>query len=135
MTESMKAGPELDKLVAEKVMGWVLTQDGPGEGAWEDDYSADYGRWMPSDSPGAGPHAWETVPSYSTNIAAAWEVVEKVSELSDGHFTLMKFTTHYRAGFQTPVPYDSDDRFEHWSVADTAPLAICRAALAAVEKK
>jgi len=31
-----------------------------------------------------------------------WDWVEYLSERSDGHFTLMKFTTHWKAMFFTP---------------------------------
>ncbi len=31
-----------------------------------------------------------------------WEWVDYLSEHSDGHFTLMKFTTHWKAMFFTP---------------------------------
>lgn len=107
------AGRELDALVAEKVMGWkpCVTQDHPG--------------WVYFDS-GAG--GGKIAPAFSTDIAAAWEVVEKLSPryairiLNDA----------------TPGPswccemahgYGNDIEVE----AETAPLAICRAALEAIE--
>lgn len=31
-----------------------------------------------------------------------WDWVEYLSQKSDGHFTLMKFTTHWKAMFFTP---------------------------------
>lgn len=65
----MKAGREMDALVAEKVMGWT---DRHGEFAIPPDTSPHRGaiRYMP-----------EKVPPYSTDISAAWQVVEKLWEL------------------------------------------------------
>lgn len=31
------------------------------------------------------------------------QCVETASKISDGHFTLLKFTTNWRAGFFTPM--------------------------------
>ncbi len=92
---NLPPGPELDALVAEKVMGWTeLMIRGGG------------------------------VPAYSTSIADAWTVVEKFSDFDwkleshgEGHtFTIYKDATHYCGD------------------ADTAPLAICYAALNAAGK-
>ncbi len=94
--DKLEAGPELDALVAEKVMG--MEPDGP---------------WAP--------------PKYSTDIAAAWEVLmvlvgripEPIGIIIDkqGQFFVVK-------GEQCDL--------EDVASASTAPLAICRAALKAV---
>lgn len=68
---NMQAGPELDALVAEKVMGWKLHKEGR---AW---------KWW--DIPLISPHheqydGHDDQPPYSTDPAAAWEVVEKMRE-------------------------------------------------------
>jgi hypothetical protein len=67
MTEEIPAGPQLDRLVAEKVMGWEFVADDPsiGEGGYAD---------------GAGTlkkliSEW----SPSTNLNDAWELVEKIA--------------------------------------------------------
>ena len=54
----MKPGPELDALIAEKVMGWKLSRY-----FWDT---------------GTGKIAIERTPKYSTSIQAAWDVVEKL---------------------------------------------------------
>ncbi len=110
---AMPAGGEMDCLIAEKVMGWWLEAHmcnppipvaymNPKDRAWyrkaED--------WAPS-----------------TNIAHAWEVVERMIVLGK----MFSMGSH---------GHDNED----WSAifgsiggyADTAPLAICRAALKAV---
>lgn len=111
----MNAGRELDALIAEKVMGlqvdalgYVVTQRGKVEGE---------------------------LPFYSTDIAAAWEVVER---------------TGLQIEIQSPGAPCNGDEYENdsdnWRVecrlkssdrssfaeATTAPLAICLAALKAV---
>jgi len=108
--DKMPAGPKMDALVAEQVMGCR--------------YIADYCRWeLPSGR-------WSTEPpSYSTDIAAAWEVVEHISpdlaisvaRLPDMDYSVLIYGhTRETVGFSVEV------------YADTAPLAICRAALKAV---
>lgn len=112
------AGVELDALVAEKVFGWRR---------------ATYG-WI---DPDRGPYI-EPAP-FSTSIASAWLVVEKMRERGFG-LILNETPGQYRAAFWR---YDGKDG---WSIdawvrspsptvtvwAETAPLAICLAALKAV---
>jgi hypothetical protein len=101
---------ELDREVAEKVMG--LTIDPLVESEWT------YCFW--SDG--------KRLPLYSSNIAAAWLVVEKMRERgcyfryddSNGPWALFGVEVWTR----------------FWTAeADTAPEAICRAALSAVKAK
>ena len=65
--------------------------------------------------------AWADVPKYSTNIAHAWEVVEKMKSLGHALFQLQQWSDGWVATFDHRKP----------GCADTAPLAICTAALAA----
>lgn len=74
--------------------------------------------------------SWDDIawPAYTTDIAAAWQVVEKMLQ---------------RGVIDGLYPAYDGDKFLHWCcvtdidgnrqghTADTAPLAICRAALAA----
>jgi hypothetical protein len=116
--DEMKAGPEMDRLVAEKVMGWAIGSDGcsveerhgrlwRGE-AWEDDCYI----WRPS-----------------TNIAHAWEVVEHLR----GWWTAveLKSIDECCACLIEDNSGDVNERYVATAEADTAPLAICRAALKA----
>lgn len=97
---------ERDALVAEKVMGWTLgTGDGNGYG-----YNFEFGVFRDS-------KPW----SPSTDIAAAWEVVEKLFPAED-EFNLRCFR---RQNWKCTFRY-----FEGYSsYATTAPEAICLAAL------
>lgn len=111
----VKPGPELDALVAEKVMGLdplsVAAQQAKGFG-----------------------HSW--CPAYSTDISAAWEVVEKfqsdscavnVASGGDVLCRIMKWPDN------TQTTYESEKYFE--AVSKTAPHAICLAALDATAGK
>ena len=108
--KELEAGAELDALVAEKVMGWrrVDSHDDPTLYIW---------RTLRGD---VSPHYWKP----STDMTAAWQVVERIE--------LLKYRTlEY-------IPRDGgwwiDDNHNHavQVCAPTAPLAICRAALATV---
>jgi hypothetical protein len=138
---NMPAGREMDALVAEKVMGlnvswWSIhhVSDYEGDGPFRSLHSAD--EIMLPDQDGDMPVLqtftrgdnyvmWNVTPFYSTDIAAALQVVEKLTE-----------------NFYIDIGIDSSgtqvqlDRFngEDWTFgesieAPTAPLAICRAAL------
>lgn len=123
--DAMPAGRELDALVAEKVMGWTAC-----------DANEAYPRWMHGDpgdefaeagrGRGCAPltTAWRVPYSrYSTDIAAAWEVVEKVRGDRDVWLQWDSETSIWGCQFFSGG---------HECFADTAPLAICRAALKAV---
>lgn len=111
----MNPGPELDRLIAEKVFNW--------QGIQKRFYSEGYHYvGVPPDQPGGFQYVL-TVPPYSGKIEAAWKVVEKLraswnikqsSNASGWYFGLFKETKVY-----------------HFGQAETAPHAICLAALAA----
>lgn len=116
--DQMPAGPELDLLVAERVMGtkrpheWVI--DGyPGSlETWEACHRCD----LPREDFVEGGFC---IPGYSTDIASAWELVEKCG-LFVGPFTQDQYWA-----FESVAQYLNGRA----SIAGTAPLAICRAAL------
>jgi hypothetical protein len=113
----VNAGRELDALVAEKVMKLHLAE-------W-----ADEGDWWVTSDPHnpAGNYEdqatfWTQLPCYSTDIGAAWGVVESPA-CEGGH----KFQLVQEHGVWTAVISGIAE-----ADADTAPLAICLAALKAV---
>jgi hypothetical protein len=119
----MKPGRELDALIAEKVMGIkhpiTIHRD---KTAYQ---------W------GSATDEWEFLPEYSTDIAAAWKVVEKLG--------LCVWPTEDAKWFAFQDRFDSSYGEEYWFggenflsryvIADTAPHAICLAALKALEAK
>jgi len=105
---NMEAGRELDIAIAEKVMGLVVIV--------EDDGYAFY-----LDSGSSSVRADEClIPDYSTNIKNAWEVVEKIEEI----------TSFYMHSSKTVVLHS----FLNGPMisGETTPHAVCLAALKAV---
>jgi hypothetical protein len=123
----LNPGRELDALIAEKVMGLRVT--------WEDSQEED-GKDDPYILDDNGNYKWSSyVPYYSTSIQDAWLVVGKMRELgfyySVGSIigspaTGVGITELHAAGFGIKhAPFETVQ-------ADTAPHAICLAALKAV---
>ena len=119
------AGRDLDIIVAERLMGWQAETDqikikrlsqylNPGS----------QGRWWRTSEGG-----WDiNPPPYSTNLVAAFRVVEMM--VSHGHtFCLLQSRTVSKVAFsdQAIVP----DYVE----GETVMMAICKAALAAIESQ
>lgn len=122
----MKAGSSLDILIAERVMGWKLLcyesdvyAKEPGQ--YDDAMRNDGWLW---DGDIISREAHEFNPSI--DMAAAMEVVEKVSQ--NGDVCEFKHINIWTASFRV-----LDEKAERWievyAEADTAPLAICLAAL------
>lgn len=129
----LPASRDLDALVSRTVMGGDVYPDGGG-----------YYDFMER----IGVRPAGTLPHYSTDIRAAMEVAEKlggwrmhVDPVRDGsgrnHYSIY-FYREYNAqvdalnvGRKPSDLVKTPDRAP-WHYADTAPLAICRAALAAV---
>lgn len=103
---------KIDALVAEKVMGWRPPSEDVAD-LWERSKV-----WYSPETASA-----EHLPDYSSDIADAWEVVEKLESEDPGYFNLSVTTPP--GWYVTFVDPDS------CAYADTAPLAICLAALKA----
>lgn len=121
----MKAGRELDKLIQEKIFGLfvpdpVKHKDLTREQVFE--LMKDY----------------DGIPRYSTDIAAAWRVVEKMADRlkhyrhSTGDFTCRSFGPGFWEAEWSDWFEDRGTVF-YTAKADTAPLAICLAALEAIK--
>ena len=115
--DDLKAGREMDALVAEKVMEakpcdkWVRFNTRSMVKFNECEHAVCF-------PPMEGP------PHYSTKISAAWEVVEKMDLLAFGMLGQNK-------NGEWAVWNNGEDELPIFD--PTAPLAICRAALAAKE--
>lgn len=106
----LKAGRELDKLIAEKVMGWNFSDAAQA--------------WYPPNLHPLSNVLGHAIPSYSTDIVAAWKVVERL--IKDGHAC----DVLYDHGWSCHS--DLRGRREY---GETAPHAICLAALAIVDQE
>ena len=119
----MKAGRELDALIAEMVMG--LTRH-------DESYVAEgvgkVLRFVWRDGCGGCVYSGDMfLPHYSTNIADAWEVVPVLDQRLD------QFWSVVRAGEKFEFysnPYELGD-YTAYVEADTLPLLLCLAALKA----
>jgi hypothetical protein len=110
---AMKAGRELNALVSEKVMGYRRTKDDCNT------------YWVDSD--GLEPtHSID----FSSNISAAWEVVEKMGNMQTPPYAFMlaKVGSIYSVHFREEKVFDSK-RFYHEGI--NLPECICLAALKA----
>jgi Phage ABA sandwich domain len=106
--DRMQAGPELVRLIAEKVMGW--------HGAVEETFWPSI-EWVWRDARGYKVHG---PTDFSTNIAAAWRVVEK-----------MRLSLIPTLGGDFQCDTRADTKIPYVEAHGPAPLAICRAALKA----
>jgi hypothetical protein len=103
---NLPAGEEMDTLIAERVMGFSFNKyghsfTGKGHPGW---------------------HDLNKLPNYSTDMAAAWEVVEqrqKNGYCFDADGNALRRRIRFGVG-------------QEIGEAETMPLAICRAALLAV---
>lgn len=131
MTKEMTAGREMDALLAEKVMGYTLS----------DLSLLAYPKYKLFDiESGEFSGYVKEVPHYSTDIAAAWQVVEQVTKTQcddTGSFYVFKIVkkhhkwcTYIKHPLWSGIHSELGKNYEmHQAYADTAPLAICRCAL------
>lgn len=156
----LHAGRELDALVAERVMGWTRVRNEPAVYPTKSEHSSGQviiapRGWMNPDGdvlhgqrPGTEPddnYAIADIPHYSTRIGAAWQVLEKMREMG-WQITLHCAESPVRPSDWAPFvatpfrlePEPNPDREiavmhnRNPGVGDTAPEAICRAALKTV---
>lgn len=119
----MKPGRELNALVAEKVMGFEVKPYESLKGVATPDYGGSL--WMFAGG------AWQVIPHFSTDIAAAWEVFMQMPlrhpQDKSAYLTMDRDGDGYFA-----VGYS--DRQGDWLLRERsteAPHAICLAALRA----
>ena len=155
--DEMAAGSEMDALVAETVMGWTIERRQVVDLANLNKAARHITQYDVTDDHGV---KWSTccnldavgMPNYSTDIAAAWEVVKALQSLDfivrlwspnrQGRPHIPAQTWQVSAWKQmsktTGDLYDFNEPWENgyeisvWGRADTPWLAICRAALKAV---
>lgn len=117
----MKPGRELDKLVAEKVMNLIGDYRMCGYCGSEMRYCGDRSRCTQCGEWRYGPYK-----EYSEDIAAAWEVVEKMQEKHS-------FSLNSKRGWAHASFMGGDLGKVVMAQGDSVPHAICLAALKAVE--
>lgn len=129
--ETMEAGRELDRAIAERVFGLsVELKEMPRAG----------GQWVsiPIVRHSAVGGDWDGIPFYSTSIEAAWQVVEALRGRWQAEDEPEPFYWVFEdcadAGWRADIGWDHHDGPIpcYTASAATLPLAICRAALLAV---
>lgn len=127
--DEMPAGRECDALVAEKVMGYTLSElTLPAYPKYKlfDIESGEFSGYV------------KEVPHYSTDIAASWEVTGRLTNIQCGDdFYAFEITKkHYGWWVRVKHPLwmgihnELGKNYEMYQAhADAAPLAICRCAL------
>ena len=119
----MKAGKDLNLLISQKVLGYGVAKQKNGP-------------WVEATPKGTRP-----LLSYSTEVGAAWEVVEKFGmtliPIADGSWFAFVGNSNGWASPADFIKFLSDSEFAKAgaAVAETAPLSICLAAVAALEKR
>ena len=139
----LKPGRELDALVAERVMGWIrLSCAPPGRFCLEqkergrDERDGDW--WL---LPGGTFRCdlCDRTEDYSTDIRAAWEIMEKMwPHVQNGGRGTHRIQLYRRDGdnqwgCEFAIDPQGDWRTHARACAPTAPHAICLAALKAIE--
>lgn len=124
----MQAGSELDVLILEKVFGFPSKKVFK---AYEESSSFSY---IPSGKP-RRTHSIDArpVPWFSRSIDAAWMIVEALEKR--GLWCQMRTPFDddgYWAGFTPHNTTGWNGKPDHWTQAETMPLAICLAALKTV---
>lgn len=123
----MVPGRDLDKIIAEKVMGWTNCHEVD---------SAHAGTLLQGVKPGEIPSIYtgavrETyVPNYSTKIEAAWEVVEMFKEKGDYK---IEISAYPKDKLWTIKAFHREGLSKSCTTsAETLPHAICLAALKSI---
>jgi hypothetical protein len=115
MMSDPQAGEALDRTMAEKVMGWTWGRAGEDYMGWCGApfkcVNARHGYFFPT-----------------TAIDDAWLVVERLAAMG------ITLAIRYQSSQETEVEVFPPDCREFSVLAETAPLAICRAAMAAFNR-
>jgi hypothetical protein len=118
----LSSGREIDILVAEQVMGWIVESE-PYRLQRLDRYfsTTKNNKWWRNPEGG-----WYDIPpSYSSDITAAWEVVKRMNSRGQAIFMLKTFDQN-QVAFDQPSKANPD-----YITGKTVAGAICKAALVA----
>lgn len=119
--DTMQAGSEVDVLVAERVMGWTHVPDQElSEGGWSSD-----GEPVPN-------ACLRTEWAPSTDIGSSWMLVGERRLVLWRTSDLAWHATLSGDGWMNEDAVDIDGHDGPYGHGETAPLAICRAALKAL---
>ncbi len=134
---------EIDELVALQ-MGWTNLDAYPGT---EDDLGDEYDEWVDAQpypqfvNEVDGIQVWRTADiregaawSPSTNVAHAWEVVERMVALGYECAIVQRLDQGLRVEFDKRNPNIGETTYLHGESASTFPMSVCLAALKATAR-
>jgi hypothetical protein len=129
---NMPAGREMDALIAERVMGmqWYSWTDEAMGGIIRGLRFPDRFSYAVLEFYERTTIEYPALEPYSTDVKAAWGVVEKMTPLYRFGLAQVESGRFWFAQFENIEHFGEWEAFE--SEDETAPLAICRAALLAV---
>lgn len=120
--KNLPAGKEIDALIAEKVMGFTIS---------ETDLGGNPGKFITFNN-GATQICYSVL-NYSLNISSAWDVVEKMQDKFSFVLSYDDPPSDDEHKWSCEFFYKGDPAYiDHEVYAPTAPLAICRVALLCV---
>lgn len=137
------AGRKIDALIAEHIMGWAWATIGEEKVLCGKTFTDEHGvQWLPTYWPAVQSNGFSGggkiyLPCYSTDLVAAFDVVKEMADnIKFSKFTLIRRVVRYPQK-QEDEWYaefgDPEKKSDFVSTfADSAPLAICRAALLAI---
>ncbi len=142
--ETMEAGDEMNRIVATKVMGWLGFDEIRKAYPYPEKrkgHPLEGSGWILSKDSGVPPERlpkWNifdvtTIPKFSTEISAAWKVVEAIEKGGRFHYHLDSIPCtewHVRIHDEKAVQLGGTINYSAYS--NVVPLAICRAALLVV---
>lgn len=143
--DTMPAGRELDALVAERVMGYIWWHNKHGR---NDLMSKDSLKWgetvglVRGRLDGGTFEDTSGVPAYSTDMGAAWPLLDRFGFIVGPHFQpgwtsdpsgMPRDGWFVFRSWESSVRSTFDEDSDGWAlaIAETLPLALCRAALKA----
>jgi hypothetical protein len=119
--ENMPAGREMDKIIAEEIMGLKLWYGDPT--GFNIPENIDYWR---TDTRDSDDELCFRCPFYSTDISATWKVVEQINKKLS-----VRLVSYYQSDCLANMWDVRDFDKSFMARGDTCPLALCRAALLA----
>lgn len=116
-TEELQAGRRLDAEIAERIFGHQVTWLATALSASAPHYERE------------GQHGYASLPAYSTDVAAMWLVVERLRE--QGRMVSLNWLPDSKEWYASVYPPPGEFGAPFHGYGDTAPFALCEAALLA----
>lgn len=126
----MQPSRDLDALIADKILGLPVEQNIYGDWIWTVNRTSIPQNEYYLDMKGS----YDELPHYSTNITYAFQVIIKLRENPNIYVELGAYNEkdYGETGFECRIGYGTNES-SYVAFANTAPMAICLAALKMIE--